>query len=38
VEGWPQWLRVEDLDRDGRAEIYLRTNAKFLRLDYRPRE
>jgi outer membrane lipoprotein-sorting protein len=38
VEGWPQWLRVEDLDRDGRSEIYLRTNAKFLRLDYRPRE
>lgn len=33
--GWPQWMVVEDRDRDRRAEIYIRTNTKLSRYDYR---
>jgi outer membrane lipoprotein-sorting protein/peroxiredoxin len=35
VGGWAQWLLVEDRDRDGRDEIYVRTQTKLTRLDYR---
>ncbi len=34
--GSPQWLLVDDYDRDGRCEIYLRTQYKLKRFDYRP--
>jgi peroxiredoxin/outer membrane lipoprotein-sorting protein len=33
---WVLWMITADRDRDGRAEIYLRTPAKLLRYDYRP--
>ena len=35
--GRPRWLRVEDRDGDKRAEIYIRTNTKLFRFDYRPK-
>ncbi|MCH8251501.1 MAG: redoxin domain-containing protein [Planctomycetes bacterium] len=34
--GRVQWLKVEDRDRDRRAEIYVRTPTKLIRYDYRP--
>ena len=36
VSGSPQWMQVEDLDGDKRAEIYLRTQDKLYRYDYQP--
>lgn len=33
--GWVKWLKVEDRDRDRRAEIYVRTQTKLIRYDYR---
>jgi len=36
-QGQPKWIRVEDRDRDRRAEIYLRTSHKLHRFDYQPR-
>ncbi len=36
VPGIVQWMIVDDRDRDGRPELYVRSNAKLVRLDYRP--
>ncbi len=35
VPGWVSWLRVEDMDRNEKAEIYIRSQNKLLRFDYR---
>ncbi len=37
ITGIVQWMIVEDRDRDRRAEIYLRTQHKLFRYDYRPK-
>jgi outer membrane lipoprotein-sorting protein len=33
---WATWIAAEDLDRNGRAEIYIRTQVKLHRYDYTP--
>jgi peroxiredoxin/outer membrane lipoprotein-sorting protein len=34
ITGWGLWFQAEDLDRDRRAEIYLRTQQRLYRFDY----
>jgi outer membrane lipoprotein-sorting protein/peroxiredoxin len=36
IEGLARWMIVEDRDRDRKAEIYVRTQTKLHRFDYRP--
>lgn len=35
LSGWATWVRAEDLDRDDKAEIYVRTSSKLQRFEYK---
>ncbi len=37
VTGWATWLQARDADGDRRSELYVRTNEKLLRYDFRDR-